>query len=620
MSWANELYAVYDKALTLESESVVPLPVSHSTAKAQLEITIGIDGNFLDAKAIENNSDTETIIPVTEDSGARSSGICPHPFADKLIYIAGDYCEHCNAKKGDEDKFKAYIEQLRQWKNSEYSHPSVNALYTYLSKKTLIKDLIAARVFFADESGILTSDKVNKIAQSDCFARFKINGVAEERTWCDRTLYDKFIAYNSSIQTEKSFCYATGTQTFCTYKHPSKLLNAGDKGKLFSANDSEGFSYRGRFLDKEQAVSIGYEFSQKMHNGLKWLITRQGVHFGNLTLIAWNSMLSKLPDICGDSQSIISEDFDDLDWDLDPLPETFTNYEENIRKAIFCKTVDGEKSELDIAQKVMILALDEATTGRVSVTMYSELFGSEFYENVNNWHKNTAWNRYDFTKKKNYIGSFPLPMIVEFAYGSEQNGRVVCNSDKLKGSVIARLIPCVTEGRNLPTDILRQLVNRTSRRTAYDKTWSTLLEITCGMIRKSIIEKGEDCDMGLDENCPDRNYLFGRLLALAEVAERSAYRDGEERPTNAERYFEKFSNAPAATWKIIRGRLEPYLERMAVGKRMFYKKAIDEVQLKFTVEGFNNSRLEPLYLLGYSHQRYELRYGKNNKNDNSEEV
>lgn len=618
MSWANELYAVYDKALALKSERVVPLPVSHSTAKAQLEITVSIDGKFLGAKAIENDSDTETIIPVTEDSGARSSGICPHPFADKLIYIAGDYCEHCSTKKGDDDKFKAYIEQLRQWNNSDHSHPSVSAIYGYLSKGTLIKDLIEARVFSVDENGMLTSDKINKIAQSDCFARFRINGAPEERTWLDGTLYDKFIQYNSSLQNEKSFCYATGTQTFCTYKHPSKLLNAGDKGKLFSANDDTGFSYRGRFLDKEQAVSIGYEFSQKMHNGLKWLVTRQGLHFGNLTLIAWNSMLSELPDICGDSQSIISEDEDDLEWSLDPLPETFTSYEENIRKAIFCKTVDGEKSELDISKKVMILALDEATTGRVSVTMYSELSESEFYENVNNWHKNTAWNRYDFTKKKNYIGSFPLPMIAEFAYGTEQSGKMVCKPE-IKSDIIARLIPCVTEGRKLPTDILRQLVIRASRRTAYNKAWKTLLEITCGMIRKSIIEKGDDCSMALDKECSSRSYLFGRLLAIAEVAEKSTFKTGEDRATNAERYFEKFSNSPAAVWKVISQRLSPYFNRMSRGEKIYYQRLIDEVMDKFDRGDFNdNSKLAPEFLLAYSCQRKEL-YTKK-QNDNSEEV
>ncbi|MDE7230058.1 MAG: type I-C CRISPR-associated protein Cas8c/Csd1, partial [Oscillospiraceae bacterium] len=288
MSWANELYAVYDKALTLTSEREPLLPVSHSTAKAQLEVTIDSSGNFLGAVQITDEASAVTVIPVTEDSGARSSGICPHPYADYLAYTAGDYGKYCSADKSNGKKFEAYIKQLEEWKNSGYSHPSVDALYDYLSKGTLVEDLVRARVLKTDDQSKLTSDKVQKIDQSACFVRFIVSGSAVEKTWLDRSLYDKFIDYNRSVQTEKALCYATGEETYCTYKHPSKVLNEGDKGKLFSANDEAGYSFRGRFLNKEQAVSIGYEFSQKMHNGLKWLRKRQGISIGSLTLIVWD--------------------------------------------------------------------------------------------------------------------------------------------------------------------------------------------------------------------------------------------------------------------------------------------------------------------------------------------
>lgn len=412
-------------------------------------------------------------------------------------------------------------------------------------------------------------------------------------------------------------CYATGDMTYCTYKHPSKVLNAGDKGKLFSANDPSGFSYRGRFLDKEQAFSIGYEFSQKMHNGLKWLIERQRVNIGSLTLVAWNSELDELPNICGSSRNLYSGNIDDSDdeWeDDDSFPETFASYSEVLKKSIF-----GTKTDWTPDQKAMILALDEATTGRVSVNMYRELPESDLFNCINKWHLDTAWNRYDFKQKKNYIGSFALPQIAEYAYGTEQSGKMACKPE-IKGDIIARLIPCVTEGRDLPTDILRQLVNRASKRTAYDKSWSTLLEITCGMIRKHYIEEGRDHGMALDRNCPDRNYLFGRYLAWAEVAERSTFRSDENHQTNAERFFEKFSSNPAAAIETIEKRLKPYLNRMSPGKRWFYEQEHDEILDKLDANNFiNNNKLEPLYLLGYSHERHELRNNRKNKDDNSEE-
>lgn len=615
MSWANELYAVYEKALIITSNPMTSekdplLPISHSTAKAQLEVTISSKGEFLDAIPIADEKDALTIIPVTEDSGARSSGIYPHPFSDKLVYIAGDYCEYCSAKKGDEEKFNAYILQLKKWRDSDHSHPSVNALYDYLSKGTLIGDLVRARALKIGDNGKLTAEKIQKtIDQSDCFVRFIVSGSPKENTWLDTSLYEKFIEYNRSVQPEKALCYATGEVTFCTYKHPSKILNEGDKGKLFSANDESGFSFRGRFLDKKQAVSIGYEFSQKMHNGLKWLRKRQGIPIGSLTLIVWDSELDDLPNICGSSQDL-SED------DLDDMPEIFSSYRETLRKCIF-----GTKEKPTIDQKTMILVLDEATTGRVSVNMYSELPKSEFLENIYKWHSDTAWNRYDFNKKKDCPGSFALPQIAEFAYGTEQNGKVVCKQE-MKNDTVLRLIPCVTDGRKIPSDILRQLVNRTLRRSAYDRTWNTLLGITCGMIRKKMIEEGNEVSMALDRNCDDRSYLFGRFLAWAEIAERTTFKKGEEHQTNSERYFEKFASRPAATMEIIEKRLKPYLNRMTPGQRKFYDTEHDEILGKLTLNNFiSDSKLDPQYLLGYSHERSEIRsHGGNKNNDNSEEV
>ncbi len=611
----SELYNVYDKAIRLNQEDVLLLPIAHSTAKAQLEVTIDGEGNFKSADIVLDNKDAVTVIPVTEDSGARANGISPHPFADKLIYIAGDYCRFCSVKKADEEKYPAYMKQLLQWKNSEFTHPSVDALYQYLSKGALIQDLIEARILKVDKDGRLTADKIEKIAQVDCFVRFRVNGESrEQRTWLDKTLYNSFIAYNASTQGDKAFCYATGEYTICTYKHPSKILNAGDKGKLFSANDESGLSYRGRFLNKTQTVSIGYEFSQKMHNALKWLIERQGNFFGNLTLVAWNSVLGALPKFANDSQSILADysgEFDDMEFES--FPETFASYKGALKKAVFSYNYN-----LKFEQKIMILMLDEATTGRISVNMYSELPESEFYENVTNWHLNTTWRRYDFNEKKVCFTSFALLQIIEYAYGTDQKGKLTCES-KLKSDMIARMLPCVIEGRRLPKDILRQTVHRASRPTAFttQNNWRRMVEIACAMIRKNKIEEGEECSMALDTERNTRSYLYGRLLAVAEVAEAFTYGREQTRPTNAEKYFEKFSNAPYITWGVIYNRLKPYLNGMKINNKVYYQRIIDEVMDKFLYDDFaDNSKLEPEFLLGYSSQRYVLCHPDKSKNNN----
>ena len=101
MSWANELYQIFENFHDRTDFSKRMLPISHSTAKAQIEITIREDGTFSSAKLVEKE-DSETVIPVTEDSCTRTSGVVPMPYAEKLPYIAGDYGAYTG--KSNQDK------------------------------------------------------------------------------------------------------------------------------------------------------------------------------------------------------------------------------------------------------------------------------------------------------------------------------------------------------------------------------------------------------------------------------------------------------------------------------------------------------------------------------------
>lgn len=109
--------------------------------------------------------------------------------------------------------------------------------------------------------------------------------------------------------------------------------------------------------------------------------------------------------------------------------------------------------------------------------------------------------------------------------------------------------------------------------------------------------------MSLDRNCTDRSYLYGRLLAVADVAERSGSESGNERQTNAKRYMSAFSARPFSTWKIIEERLQPYLEKLNPGLRTTYEKLINEIFDKFTLENYSiDQSLDGNYLLGYHTQ------------------
>ena len=437
MSWVDELHKIFEYNNNQDFQGVDPmLPISHSTATAQIQISITETGDFKGASEVDKNG-SKTIIPVTEDSATRSSNIAPHPFADKLKYIAGDYNKYVKGKNSDNSKyFTAYMKQLHHWLISEHTNTYVKALYTYLEKKQVMSDLIKS--------------KISGIPQENAFVRFIVythdNLV---KTWEDKRLQESFIAFNRSLITnEKQLCYASGKILHPTYKNPNKIRNTGDKAKLISANDDSGFTYRGRFLCKEQAFSISYEVSQKIHNALRWLIERQGETIDSLTIVVWASSLQNIPNVCKKPN-----EEDDLDYDNDEeddIPTTAPEYINQLKKRIY-----GFREKLIPNTKVMLMGLDSSGPGRLNISFYSELDSSQYLNNIEDWYKNTAWHILG-GNKENHIKSFNIYRIIEHAFGTEKGAFINCDEELKKDNII-RLLPCITEHRAIPKDIVRSL-------------------------------------------------------------------------------------------------------------------------------------------------------------------
>lgn len=603
MSWTNELYRVYE---LMEGKENCPAPVAHSTANAQIELMIDEEGNFKSAAVIPKE-DEETIIPVYEDSASRSSTkASPHALNDKLKYLAGDYSKYVQDENGNNKYYDEYIKRLEIWKDSIYSHATVRAIYAYLTRRTLVQDLITTGILRIDETGKLAKKKINQTEQKDVFIRFvvqynSLNLYIEQRSWMDVSLQNYFQEYNYTKlrkDLKLQLCYATGETLPCTYNHPKQLVKNATNAKIISSNDKDGFTFRGRFSDKAEALSISYDFSQKMHNALKWLIKKQGQNFGTLTLVTWASALQSLPNELQDGNI---ED----EWGEDEAYDSLPLY-----KAWMSRYLMGYKQKFQDETKIMIMGLDATikTSGRLSVTLYDELYGSEFLKNLELWHVNSACLRLDKKKGKSVVKSCSLYEIIRASYGIEKNGKLECE-DKLFSDSILRLLPCIMKKQNLPQNLIQALYHKASNPLSYDRRSNhrLVIEVACSMMRKKLKEKIEGVEfMAYDPNEKDRNYLYGCLLAIADKTEFDTYneRDRENRVTNARRYWLKFSQRPYQTWKIIEERLYPYINQYPYKTKILIEEKIQEVTEKFTRKEFeDNSHLNPLYLLGYHHFR-----------------
>ncbi|WP_018305950.1 type I-C CRISPR-associated protein Cas8c/Csd1 [Desulfitobacterium hafniense] len=617
MGWIDKLYETYENCRTevgvtgADEETIPLLPIAHSTQNAQIEVVLDGGGNFRSARALDKG-ETVTIIPVTEDSATRSSGIAPHPLCDKLQYVAGDYKDYVQ-KKNSREFYKRYMEQLGDWSGSPYSHPKIRAVFDYLKKGTLIEDLVRQKILVCDDKDALAKGvKMGVGDQSDAFVRFRVEKEGEEESavWLDHQVYESYINYYLSRQEEIDLCYVQGKAVPCSDKHPAKIRNTGDKSKLISANDSVGFTYRGRFNDKSQVVRVGYETTQKAHNALRWLIDRQGYkNGGDQVIVAWGTKERSLPPFLEDTEDFFMDDADNLFPEEAPPVTTEREFAHRLNKAIA-----GYGSDLDIGSKIVIMGLDAATVGRLAITYYREMDVWDFLNRIKAWHSSCIWKHSykkipdGFNEKGKpkfkyltFIGA-PAPKEITWAtYGDKA-------SDKLKKATVERLLPCILDGARMPYDLVGSAVNRLSNPLGMENwEWEKVLTITCALIRKYRYDQSghkEVWEMSLDENQRDRSYLFGRLLAIAQQIEKDAqYWSGEKRTTNAERLMHQFKLHPYKTWGIITDKLSPYLERLGP-KVKELSELMTKVNAMLPFEDFTSpKKLEDSYILGYYCQR-----------------
>lgn len=630
MGWINALYETYQDIESIAGEvgedGSILFPVGHVTVKAQVEVTISSQGDFIKAEKIPKD-DALTLIPVTEDSATRSSGVAPHPLNDKLCYIAGDYDDFVKPKKSKAEYYAQYMGQLTTWEKSPYTDEKITALHTYLAKGRLMQDLVQCGILERDENGILAKAKIADVAQEDAFLRFKIwkagaiPGQYIPETWLDTGLHQKYIDFYGASGQQSGLCYVTGDEQIITTKHPNKIRNAGDKAKIISSNDSNtnSLTFRGRFKDPMESVALGYEVSQKAHSALRWLIERQGYRNGTEAVVTWASEAL---------EEMIPQPLTGTDAFFGGIGVSKKEINTAQRFAVeFNKAIAGYHGKLDTCRKIVVMAVDTADgsqQGRLAITYYQELAGSQYLENLTRWHTHGRWTlRLWDDEKEAYYDFVGVPSPKEMALAAfgvereEKNQKKLGMNDKLMKATIQRILPCIAGGMNFPKDLMLAAVRNAGHpMTMSLGNWTRVSNNACSMIcLYYYTQKREELSMGLDYECKDRSYLFGRMLAVANYAEEQTYdEDDKKRVSNARRYWNVFSGKPGRTWKIIYENLTPYFDKLDQGKRGYINKVLGEITDKMTPSMMMDERaLSPLYLLGFQHQNSVLWMSKAEK-------
>jgi CRISPR-associated protein Csd1 len=633
MSWIQKLYETYEACAGKEPEGAEPLmPICHTTQQVQIEIVLDQGGAFKRASVLDKASAT-TMIPCTESSGGRAgSKPVNHPFADKLQYVAGDFLAFggevtSGFAANPREPHTSLLQDMRAWAASDHSHPKLRAVLKYLDRGMVISDLVSAGVLPVDENRrllkiwigedaamppifkLMQSEKVKvgdreikRYFVEDAFVRWRVEEIGNpvSATWEDAELISAWVKHYQSTQSARGYCMAVGAEMPLAVQHPAKLRHGGDKAKLISSNDTTGYTFRGKFLESDEAVSVGFEVTQKAHNALRWLISRQGSRNGEQVVVSWAVTGQPVPDPFASTLDL---------FDVEPAEARAESGVSDTAQAFALRlkrAIAGYGAKLDPTTEIVVMGIDSATPGRMGITFYRELKGSEFLARIEDWHSKCVWSQY-FGKDRKFIGA-PAPRdIAEAAYGRRLD-------EKLSKATVERLLPCIVDGMQLPRDLMDSTTRRASNRVGFKEhwEWEKCVGIACALFRG--YHKERSYQMALEQDRVTRDYLYGRLLAVAEnIESRALFIAGEKRDTMAARLMQRFADRPYSTWKTIELSLTPYKTRLRAQRAGFLfgmDKLLDEVMGLFQSNDFTkDSQLSGEFLLGYHCQRQALRAG-----------
>lgn len=621
MSWLTELEKVYDNMIDKKTDDK-PAPIYHISNNASVTVILDGKGNFIKAELIDAKSkDRVTTMPCTDSCASRSSGDDPYPLCDKREYVYGDT-----------EKHGMYMNLLKSWACSAFANDKVKAVYTYAAKGTLAEDL--------KRSGIACDEVSDFIRWS-----VELPGDTKPELWKDEATQNSWIQYYNSdafdeyckVQftdkkdrekriRETGLNYTDGSSTKIAAYHPAKIRHGGDKAKIISSNDTQNYTFRGRFLTDKEACQVGADATQKAHCALRWLIRRQGESLGDgLSVVTWNAAGDKLPSIVEGSGI--------FDYGVDFAEESKTQKKEYKPAEEFAyamnKRLVGYYGDIGNPQNIMILVIKEATPGqgRASIALYRELQNTDIVRALTNWYDGLLWYRSYWRRDRDGAGGCvhsigtPSPKeIAECAYGE----RVKPNQIE---KTVQRLLPCILDGSAIPFDLEQQCIQSASKLLTLDTPYKRdfVLETACAVYKYNRNRIKEEYQLALEENRTSRDYLYGRLLAVAHQEERAALKEMDQnRETNALRYMQQFALRPASTWKLLyTDKLKPYRRHLKPGLAEWFEQRLQDISALFTADDYNSdSPLSGEYLLGYMCQLKAFRKtadDTSNTNNNTEE-
>lgn len=651
------------------------LPVSHRIRKTQLEITINEEGELLNITCGEKY----IIIPTTIQSSGRTSGMAPHPLHDDLKNIAFDAWKLTHPgenappvtykeKKKKGEIIKEVVDPLKDYRNAHKSYITflgnwlsynplwqVEAIYKYMKDNTIIEDLVQYGIlekrsnfkYIPSENESITGGiKLGKTKDEFLKNAIRFNVIKKNISvniplWEDTSFMNAYIDFyvnhylrNTDVTITTSLL--SGQQQIITPSVMKFIRDAGDGGKLISIKDSyfdTGFFKRNKQSQTAgEIASVGFVESEKAFAALKWLLDKQAIHLSKThKLLIWGDAeettafnpLSNLKPIIeiDDELSNLLEEANNISEEKTLSQDdsfTYQGYMNLLKNVLY--RFGKPKGLENVNREMFILRIDSFNPGRFYIREFTSMHEHEYVANILKWHERGMWKHAYFQNDicKEYIGVPSVMEIISHIVSTEKEKNK--NMEITKYS--ADLLACILHDIPIPLTIIRslerKLVNKDMLKIDNISKWNSLQNLTCSLLKNNYGRNGEEYNMVLQKDITNRDYLFGRWLAVAHLLEENALKSSEKpsRETNAMRYFSTYIQRPYTTLNEIAKRIQPYKEKLKQNKpglAAYYENALDEILNLFDFDDFDDRPLSGRVHLGFSNQRtaiYQKKQGE----------
>lgn len=629
MDFFTSLLKAYEKAEEIglvdqqkgENDPVL-LPIYHTSLKSNgkniISVKLDADGSFYKAEFM--GVDQTILFPVTADSVARSgSNPAPHPLVDKFSYYVSEV---------NQTQYDTFHEQLNNW--VDYCQEGeVKNFLTKIQQFIIQPDFLnkILQSLFGEhykrkalQITYLDSDqKEKKIDLSAYFLEFsveKFHGFKNESVTTYKDLHQSFISFIEANWKNLGTCNISGRTEQITNKHRGLMGNA----KIISVSN-KGEAYKGRFKEREDVFSVGYETSEKIHLMIKYLLENKNSSAwlgSSQYLINWFS-----DDLANESQlDIVKPMFDDLFEDDENEEENMFLIKPNEEnKQIGSSFIKGRKLFGNDAT-YYIAILNKTSNGRIALKYFRQLQVSQLLKNLEAWQGNYSWEARN--KERHYKLKTPTFIeIINAAYGVDRERYLELDNDSFRSDQYQQLVTALIDGNPMPSTIVKKLEANIKQRQKYPKHWSQVQQVSLAILHK---QYGREFKPMLDHENTNRSYLFGRLLAIFELIETQRYRiDGnnQERITNAERYWNAYTSQPAKLMMNLTNKIKPYEEAVKLNAHGIFNKLDKEraeiVQLlnPLMIKKDINDPLDYQFIFGYYAEK-QFFYTKQEKNESEE--